>query len=220
MKENIYTIPLNDLFSEKCGCPLCRLDETLRKRYAEFIMGPAMMAPEIRVQTNRLGFCKEHYNLLEGFNNKLSLALLTETRLKELEETISGSKLSKNRYKELTKSCYLCEKENASRDSVYDNIIHTFRKEKEFRELFSEQETLCLPHFQALINKASSLSKRDYLAFSEAAASLCRKGYDNAADKVKNFSKSFDYRTAEDEEFNPLDYRDALYEAGKFLNKE
>ena len=64
---------------------------------------------------------------------------------------------------------------------------------------------LCLPHFEALVSKASAQSKRDYLAFSEAAAKLCRKGYDNAYNKVKAFSKSFDYRSADDEEVNPLD---------------
>ena len=29
MKETIVTIPINDLFAPKCGCPLCRMEEML-----------------------------------------------------------------------------------------------------------------------------------------------------------------------------------------------
>ena len=31
MKETIVTIPINDLFAPKCGCPLCRMEEMLEE---------------------------------------------------------------------------------------------------------------------------------------------------------------------------------------------
>ena len=38
MKETIVTIPINDLFAPKCGCPLCRMEEMLEEQYVTFIM--------------------------------------------------------------------------------------------------------------------------------------------------------------------------------------
>jgi len=31
MKETIYTIPVNEAFDEKCGCPICRMYNALEK---------------------------------------------------------------------------------------------------------------------------------------------------------------------------------------------
>ena len=219
MKESIYTIPLNDLFSEKCGCPLCRLDGMIRKRYTEFIMGPAMMSPEIRIETNKKGFCPEHYRELLKCNNKLSLALMTQTRLETLTDAIDARRPNLKKLKELTSGCYLCEKEEASRKQIYNNILSTFRKERDFRESFSEQEYLCLPHYIKLLEEASVLSKSDRTVFSEAAYTLFMKGEKEVKRKVDHFSFMFDYRNqSEDADWG--DAREALLDADVFLNKE
>ena len=62
MKENITTIPINDLFKPKNGCPLCRMEEMLEKTYVDFIVGDAMMEPNIRIETNKKGFCHRHFS--------------------------------------------------------------------------------------------------------------------------------------------------------------
>ena len=54
MKETIVTIPINDLFAPKCGCPLCRMESMLEEQYVEFITGDAMMEPSVRVETNKI----------------------------------------------------------------------------------------------------------------------------------------------------------------------
>ncbi len=219
MKESIYTIPLNDLFSEKCGCPLCRLDSMIKKRYTEFIMGPAMMSPEIRIQTNKAFFCRQHYKDLLRCNNKLSLALMTQTRLEALTDTLDARKPNIKKLKELTGGCFLCEKEEASRKQIYNNIVVTFRKEKEFREHFSEQEYLCLPHYIRLLEEPSVLSKPDRMAFSESAYNLFMKGEKEIKRKVDHFAFMFDYRNqSEDADWG--DAREALLDADVFLNKE
>jgi uncharacterized protein with von Willebrand factor type A (vWA) domain len=43
---NIVTIPINEIFGPKCGCPFCRMESMLEERYVEYIVGDAMMAPE------------------------------------------------------------------------------------------------------------------------------------------------------------------------------
>ena len=32
MRESILTIPVTDIFDPKCGCPICRLRDTLEQR--------------------------------------------------------------------------------------------------------------------------------------------------------------------------------------------
>ena len=56
MKETIYTIPINEAFEAKCGCPLCTLRRKLERDSVEYIMGAAMMEPDVRIETNKRGF--------------------------------------------------------------------------------------------------------------------------------------------------------------------
>lgn len=56
MKETICTIPINDIFMPKDGCPICRMEDMLEKQYVKFITGDAMMEPNIRIETNKKRF--------------------------------------------------------------------------------------------------------------------------------------------------------------------
>ena len=58
MQETICTIPINDIFAETDGCPICRMYKMIEKQYVEYITGAAMMAPDVRVETNKKGFSK------------------------------------------------------------------------------------------------------------------------------------------------------------------
>ena len=48
MKENLCTIPINDVFAPKCGCPMCRMEAMLEQNSVIYITGAAMMEPDIR----------------------------------------------------------------------------------------------------------------------------------------------------------------------------
>ena len=84
MRDNIYTIPVSEVFEPKCGCPICRMRDMLEKRCIEYIMGAAMMEPDIRIETNKAGFCTDHFQMMLGQKNRLSLALMLESHLAEL----------------------------------------------------------------------------------------------------------------------------------------
>ena len=84
MKETICTIPINDIFMPKDGCPICRLRRELEDNERELIMGASMMEPDIRIKTNERGFCKKHYMKMFEMNNRLSLALMLESHLNEM----------------------------------------------------------------------------------------------------------------------------------------
>ena len=81
MRESILTIPVNEIFEPREGCPVCRMRDMLESRTIEYIMGAAMMEPDVRIETNRQGFCKVHFEQMRACKNRLSLALMLQTHL-------------------------------------------------------------------------------------------------------------------------------------------
>lgn len=84
MKEHIYTIPITEAFAEDCECPLCLCEEKLEREALEYMLGPAMMEPDHRIETNRVGFCTMHYGRMYATGeNRLAYALVLDTHLRE-----------------------------------------------------------------------------------------------------------------------------------------
>ncbi len=84
MKEKIYTIPVTDAFSADCECPLCVLEKKLEDESVDYALGPALMEPDKRQETNELGFCREHLEAMYNKQaNRLGLALMIDTFLQE-----------------------------------------------------------------------------------------------------------------------------------------
>ena len=91
MKERIYTIPINEAFNQDTECPLCVCEKKLENDALEYAVGPAMMEPDSRIETNRTGFCSNHFvKLYHIQNERLPLALVIDThmaeQIKNLEE--------------------------------------------------------------------------------------------------------------------------------------
>lgn len=84
MKEKIYTIPVTDAFRVECECPMCILEKKLEDEYIEYILGPSLMEPEGRIETNEKGFCRKHFEALYNKqSNKLGLGLILDTHMCE-----------------------------------------------------------------------------------------------------------------------------------------
>ena len=167
MKEDICSIPINELFEPKSGCPLCRMDKMLEDRLAEYITGAAMMEPDVRIETNRLGFCSRHFDKITAVGSRLSVALILESHLKELEDrAFEGTETKKKLFSSPSKeagpgeTCFICENMEKNRNHLVDSLLNLWGKEEEFRRLFSEQECLCLHHARLLEDAASRLPKK------------------------------------------------------------
>lgn len=84
MKEKIYTLPVTDAFAVECECPLCVLEKKLEEESVEYALGPALMEPDKRQETNELGFCRTHFEAMYNKqSNRLGLALMIDTFLQE-----------------------------------------------------------------------------------------------------------------------------------------
>ena len=117
MRESILTIPINEVFEPREGCPICAMRNTVEQHISEYIMGAAMMEPDVRMETNRLGFCHTHFNSLLKQNNRLSLGLMLNTYLGTLRGEIfenksifftKGAKAKK--CSEIENTCFVCSK--------------------------------------------------------------------------------------------------------------
>ena len=85
MKEKIYTIPVTEVFGEECECPMCLLEKRLEEEYINYFLGPSLMEPDCRVDTNEKGFCRRHFEqLYNRQENRLGLGLMIDTHLQEL----------------------------------------------------------------------------------------------------------------------------------------
>ena len=226
MKENICTIPINDIFREKDGCPVCRMHRMLEEQYVEFITGSAMMAPDVRVQTNKTGFCHRHYSMMVKTGPRLSNALLLQTHIDEMRGRALPKKLSdlpdkKNMeaIRALEHSCYVCDRIDADIVHLLKTVYAQYGIDEEFRELYQEQEYICLDHYALLMSGASkkNIDKKFFSLFVEETNRLTKSYMDKLYDDVTKFTRMYDYRS-KGEDFS--DCKDAIERAIKFLTKE
>ena len=226
MKENICTIPINDIFREKGGCPICRMHQMLEEQYVEFITGSAMMAPDVRVQTNKTGFCHRHYQMMVKTGPRLSNALLLQTHLDEMRQKILPRKLSDapdkkqlEAIRELSHTCYVCDRIDADILHLLKTVYAQYGVDEEFRRLYGEQEYICLDHYALVTAGASkkTVDRKYYPAFVEATNRLTKTYMDNLYDSVTKFTTMYDYRS-QGQDFS--DCKDSIERAVKFLTKE
>lgn len=225
MREDITSIPVSEVFEPKDGCPICRMRDMLEKRMAEYITGAAMMEPDVRIETNRLGFCFDHYRLILKQRNRLGVALMLESHLAEMENEVfkgapilgkSGRKQAKSAASR-TETCFLCEKVDWAMVRMLATVCRQWENEEEFRKLFSEQPTLCLPHFTALVSAAEKTMSKKYVPdFAKAASALSRKTLTELHADVAHFCKMFDYRSSS-EGADWGNSRDSLERAVQYL---
>ena len=228
--EKIYTIPVNEAFDrsaedKSCGCPLCSLYNMLEQNEIDAILGAAMMEPDIRMETNKKGFCKEHYDIMFGYKNRLGLALILESHFGEnraaafpkgLSALVGGSGTKK--LAEMAQSCYVCDKIEYHFSRMLDTAVLLYAEEEAFRKKFAQQPYFCLPHYTRMMEYAKNkLSKRLYPDFEKTARSIEEGYYTELNEDISWFCKKFDYRY-EDEPWK--NSKDAVERAIKFLGSD
>lgn len=219
MREQIYTIPINEAFdkavsNEPCDCPFCLLHEMLENNELELIMGASMMEPDVRIQTNKKGFCKHHFDRLYENGNRLGLALVLESHLAEIEKKIfeggtlfdgKGEK-EQAKLKTLDDTCYVCDRMNDSLMKMFDNAIYLWETEEDFREKFKNQKYFCLPHYRTLLEYArNGLSKKDFAEFFKTARAIEKEYLSELGNDISWFCKKFDYRYDNEPWYNSKD---------------
>ncbi len=212
MRSDICSIPVEEVFEPKEGCPVCRMRNMLENCMAEYITGAAMMEPEVRKVTNEKGFCLRHYKMILSRKNRLSVALMLESHLKEMEKKIKSPVA-----KAETSRCFVCDEVERNMTALISNTLKKYESDMEFRRLFEKQETLCLPHFYELCSAADKKMGRRFRGeFKSAAKELTLRSIESLHGDVKHFCDMFDYRN-NGENADWGNSRDSLERAVLFL---
>lgn len=217
MQEKIYTIKVNEAFSEATLCPICQIYETAQKNELDLILGASMMEPDIRIKTNHLGFCEDHFEKLFQNGNRLSLALILESHLNEVNENLynKSKKLLSKSYdikkqsqylKKLKDSCYLCERIDSYMEKIYETIFYLYKNDPAFKEKMDNIKYICHKHTLALMERASgNLPKNSIEPFFDKINEKNKEYLSTLVEDVKWFCKKFDYRYKDEDWKNSKD---------------
>ncbi len=176
MKEKLYTIPVNEAFEAHDECPFCFLERDAEQRTIRYVLGPgaSYMEPEVRGETDKVGFCTHHMKKVYDYGNTLGGALILQTYyaclLEEFQaeaesftppakKSIFGTKKKSEaepwwqRLEKKTDSCFLCDRLAYNMERYYHTFFYML-KEPEFRARVENSKGFCLRHFAELMKIA------------------------------------------------------------------
>ena len=203
MKETIYTIPLNEALDEDTECMFCVLEKKLEKEQIEYALGPAMMEPDYRILSNEKGYCRHHLEKLIKSHRALPFALVQDTRIDEIIKNLTDVNEKKAKKKtelmvkaldEMTKSCIVCDRVNATMEKFIDTFWYLYKREPDFRKRILNGKGFCVHHFADILKSAqknAGLKREEYTCeLLELEISSLKK----IKEDVHDFTKQFDYR--------------------------
>ena len=169
---------VHDAYARGGECPLCDLEEAAEKTYLRSFQHSRVMEPSVRVQTNRTGFCRGHYQKLYDGENKLGLSLVVHTHLKHIIPQITAAldgiaKAADGRTAKenlpsaaapiaaLCGSCFICDLLASDMQRYAFTVLYLWNRDPEFASVFRASRGFCIPHFMAMLHEASKSLKAD-----------------------------------------------------------
>lgn len=221
MKEQLYSIPVNDAFAADCECPVCQMYHKLETDSVEYTMGPSYMEDDTRALTDAKGFCGKHIKMVYDQDNRLGMAWVMKTHFdktindikkvmpsgpaKLIKKGISDSPLIKY-IDNLDNSCFVCDRINIFFDQYVDTIFFLWKKDDEFKEKFKSAKGFCTPHYSLLLKKATAHLKGDDL---ESFVGIINDMYITNMERVRDdlawFINKFDYKYQNEPWYNAKD---------------
>lgn len=200
--EKIYTIPVNETFEEQDGCPFCRLFSRLENDELDIILGASLMEPDIRIETNKKGFCHAHYEKMFEGKNRLGLGLMLETHIAELITRLEKMPLLSDKTKatsdyleEASHSCYICDRIENNFEKMIECACILWETDEAFREKFAKTPYFCIEHYSRMMKCATTfVSKKVRPDFYKAASAIELAYLKELQGDVSWFCKKFDYR--------------------------
>lgn len=219
MKEQLFTIPVNEAFEADDECPFCFLERDAEQRTLRYVLGPSAsyMEPEVRGETDKVGFCTAHMKKVYDYGNTLGSALILQTyyacALEEFQaeldhltppgkKNLFGARKKSDaepwwqRLERKTGSCFFCNRMNYHMERYF----HTFfvmLKDEEFRKKVEHSKGFCLPHFKDLMKAAEErLPNAQYDWFYETVPSLTQAQLLRVKEDLDWLIAKYDYRNA------------------------
>jgi len=224
MKEALYKIPLIDAFNSGDECPFCNIERTLENKALDFVVGSdSYMQDDIREQTDKTGFCRQHLKKMFDYGNAQGNALILNTHYRKLilqmKAEFAKYKPAKASIKEklpfvnngfnfdapadpiaiycnkLDHSCYVCDYVKNTYDRYFETFFYLYKKEPDFIDLVKNCKGFCLHHLGHLLESSrTSLSEKEALALSEIIFPIMERNFQRMQEDISWFCDKFDYR--------------------------
>ncbi len=180
MKEQLYTIPLNDAVNAGDECPFCYIERSIEQDLLDFVLGSgsSYMEADIRELTDKAGFCRTHFQKMFDYGNTLGNAWILKTHylrmISEMQKTFSGFRPGKSSLKdkfrkttesgntigmwvrEKKDSCYICHQFKDTYDRYMDTFFYLWKQDGAFRQKIQSGKGFCLCHFGDLCEAADT----------------------------------------------------------------
>lgn len=226
MRQHLDTAPVLEAMRGGGECPLCALKKTNEAAYVDSFLGGSVMEVSTRLEVNQKGFCAKHLKMLFDRNNRLGLALMESSHLKEVLKELKTRSAPQKRLlfkKEAPGGgqvcgCVLCERlENTMRRYAL-TVAALWKTEKDFKPLLANGKGFCLPHYEMIREQApGALSGPALREFLDALDAAETKNLERLAREVDWFAQKHDYRN-QDKPWG--DSRDAVERCAKKLRGE
>lgn len=220
MKEQLYTIPLNDAMNAHDECPFCFVEREVEQDLLDFALGSgsSYMESDVREATDKAGFCRAHFKKMFDYGNTLGNAWILKTHYMEIrkqmadvmkkyqpEKSTFRSKFAKQGpecknsvaawIKEKDESCYICKRFADTYERYVDTFFVMYKRDPEFVEKVKNSKGFCLHHFGDLCEAGESkLNDKQKAEFYPAMFELQTKHMDRLQEDVSWLVEKFDYR--------------------------
>ena len=180
MKIVLETIPVWDGLNSNSECFLCSLMKKAEEDALGYYLSSAVMTPEVRVETNKYGFCKCHMRKLAEANKPQVLALVMDTYYEEnknsfkpsFDKIASSKKLRQaekaiEEFKSIAtsrdKGCLVCSRMDDRLYRYCFTIAALFSEDSDFKKALKESKGFCLHHTLELVRIAPDAISGDTL---------------------------------------------------------
>lgn len=218
MKEQLYTIPLNDAINANDECPFCFIERSIDQDLLDFVLGSAAsyMEADVREMTDKAGFCRTHFKMMYDYGNTLGSAWILKTHYrkvigemkKEFKSFKPGKMASKGLFskkesgnaismwvREKEQSCYVCNHFKEMYERYMDTFFYLWKQDPDFKEKVKKGKGFCLSHFGDLCEASDTrLSDREKEEFYNSLLPLMESNMDRLLEDVSWMVEKFDYR--------------------------
>lgn len=219
MKEQLYTIPLNDAVNAGDECPFCFIERSIEQDLLDFVLGSSAsyMEADVRAITDKAGFCRAHFQKMFDYGNTLGNAWILKTHYQriigEMKTEFSSfrpQRLSlKDKFRKGTESgnaigvwvrekeasCHICNQMKETYERYMDTFFYLWRQDPDFVEKIKKSRGFCLSHFGDLCEASDSrLNDKEKEAFYSSLLPLMEQNMERLSEDVSWLVEKFDYR--------------------------
>ena len=200
MREDICSIPVNDVFLPKEGCPFCRMRDMLEDRMATYITGahdgagraggdqpPGLLHRALQpdLGPGQPALCGVDFG--EPAANRARRGVPRgEGPAKKAAAAVHSRE----------EHCFVCENIEKNTAHLLDSTLKLWQTDGEFRQLYSQQPYICLRHYGQVLQAAAKMPKKNFVLFEEVTTGLAKRYLEELNADVTHFCRMFDYRNA------------------------